>query len=230
MLNFKSEILDIPDSYRNSVPCQVQPELYTTKDLDLELDDETNADPILRKQRIAAKAAAEKKAVNACLSCVMINECREWALNTDVFGVAGGLTQRERNKLKRRNQVEQLSSSVVLNISVPSKAKKSINFDQVSKETLAIYEILSDGKQHTRDSVIDEAKNSVPKKMALQFAKTKANSTREKIDNGCRRLLLNRIDIGVRRGRILSYKNDEDIMLTLNPEVSREYHDWAAKQ
>lgn len=44
------------------------------------------------------------EAVRICRGCPVLEECREWALETRVaFGVWGGLTERDRRRLLRRS-------------------------------------------------------------------------------------------------------------------------------
>jgi len=51
------------------------------------------------RERIEARTEAEQQALRICNSCPALESCREWALNNDVFGVAGGLTQTQRTTI-----------------------------------------------------------------------------------------------------------------------------------
>ncbi|MBM0203235.1 WhiB family transcriptional regulator [Micromonospora sp. STR1s_5] len=49
------------------------------------------------------KGGSVREAKRVCARCPVKAECLEWALaNDERFGVAGGLSERERRKLKRR--------------------------------------------------------------------------------------------------------------------------------
>jgi len=49
------------------------------------------------------KGESNRPAKRVCSRCEVRAECLEWALaNDERFGVAGGLSERERRKLKRR--------------------------------------------------------------------------------------------------------------------------------
>lgn len=49
------------------------------------------------------KGESNLPAKRVCSRCEVKTECLEWALETDQrFGIAGGLSERERRKLKRR--------------------------------------------------------------------------------------------------------------------------------
>lgn len=91
----------IPDDLVNKVPCQTQPNLYTDHALDIDIDDDEWVRISRDEQyaRLAAKQAAEARAVAACGTCPLLDKCRTWALEMgeNVFGVAGGLTHEERS-------------------------------------------------------------------------------------------------------------------------------------
>ena len=49
------------------------------------------------------RGASTKEAKSVCQGCVVREECLEYALaNGEKFGIWGGLSERERRKLKRR--------------------------------------------------------------------------------------------------------------------------------
>lgn len=58
--------------------------------------------PAELKARINRRTVAEQHAVRICLTCPILQTCREWALNNDVFGVAGGLTQHQRTEISKQ--------------------------------------------------------------------------------------------------------------------------------
>lgn len=100
-LNF----LDIPEDKTSSVPCLIVPEIFTNPDLDVDFDDSEFLQLSYEDQqeRIRAKEIAEQRAVAACsANCPMLTQCREWALTVPVFGVAGGLTQEQRERATGR--------------------------------------------------------------------------------------------------------------------------------
>lgn len=94
------DLLKIPGDVAHKVPCQVTPGLYTDRALDIDQDDEAwvALSPDQQRSRIAARQAAEARAVAACGTCPILEGCREWAVKQGaaVFGVAGGLTHEER--------------------------------------------------------------------------------------------------------------------------------------
>lgn len=48
----------------------------------------------------------EQEAKAFCLGCVTRSQCLVWALESDQWGVAGGLNRRERKALKKRQDTE----------------------------------------------------------------------------------------------------------------------------
>lgn len=91
----------IPDDMVNQVPCQTKSSLYTDHALDIDIDDDEWVRLSRDEQyaRLAAKQAAEARAVAACATCPLLDKCRDWALEMgeNVFGVVGGLTHEERS-------------------------------------------------------------------------------------------------------------------------------------
>lgn len=91
----------IPDDLVSQVPCQTQSTLYTDHALDIDIDDDEWVRLSRDEQyaRLAAKQAAEARAVAACGTCPLLDKCREWAMDMgeNVFGVVGGLTHEERS-------------------------------------------------------------------------------------------------------------------------------------
>lgn len=56
--------------------------------------------------RMAEKRRLEKAAKDFCVGCPVISECLSYALQTnEQFGVWGGLTPEERNRLARRTRI-----------------------------------------------------------------------------------------------------------------------------
>lgn len=98
-LNF--DFLDIPEDLNGHLPCATQSHLFTDSRLDIDFDDDSYLLLSSDEQHtlLAEKQAAETAAAAACQTCPLINECREWALNTRVFGVAGGLTDKQRAQM-----------------------------------------------------------------------------------------------------------------------------------
>jgi transposase len=96
--------LQVPTELVGKVPCQ-DPQtrgLFLTRDLDIDTDD---TDYLVlsaaeQQQRHEAKAAAEIAAVEACQMCPIMAACREWALQAHVHGVAGGLTETQRYRVR----------------------------------------------------------------------------------------------------------------------------------
>lgn len=91
----------IPEDLLNQVPCQTQANLYTDQSLDIDIDDDEWVRLTRDEQyaRLSAKQAAEARAVAACGTCPLLDQCRTWAMSMgeNVFGVAGGLTYEERS-------------------------------------------------------------------------------------------------------------------------------------
>ena len=76
-----SEALAPPAFVRDAVCGQTDPELFFPE-----------------------KGMSSRDAKTLCLSCEVRAECLAWALNTDQrFGVWGGLSERERTRLRRQD-------------------------------------------------------------------------------------------------------------------------------
>lgn len=96
----------IPDEFVNRVPCQRNSHLYEDPALDIDLDeiDWLTLPGEQQKAKLIAKQEAERRAIDACNTCPLLESCREWALTSgvEVFGVVGGTKPDERNKTPRR--------------------------------------------------------------------------------------------------------------------------------
>lgn len=90
----------IPEGLTARIPCQSQPHLFWDKALDIDIEDDewVRLESAEQYARLQAKQSAEAKAVAACGTCPLLDECRSWALaaKDTVYGVVGGLTQEER--------------------------------------------------------------------------------------------------------------------------------------
>lgn len=49
--------------------------------------------------------AKEQRAKQLCLACVHLNECREWAIAHEDYGIWGGTTEKERTALRRKMNI-----------------------------------------------------------------------------------------------------------------------------
>ncbi|MBI2051355.1 WhiB family transcriptional regulator [Candidatus Roizmanbacteria bacterium] len=57
-----------------------------------------------------------------CAECYVKVECLEYALkNNEKFGIWGGLTERERRRIRRSGQIEKLKSSAQVLKKVPTR-------------------------------------------------------------------------------------------------------------
>lgn len=95
---FLQGTLRVPEEHADSLPCVRQADLFTDPLLDVALDSEEFVQLSGAEQhaQVARKQAVERECVVACQGCPMLQECREWALGTQVHGVAGGLTESQR--------------------------------------------------------------------------------------------------------------------------------------
>lgn len=96
----QKDLFVIPDDMVSIVPCQVKPELFENPDLDIDMDEDSwvLAPEQNKIIRLELKRTAEAKAVAACQTCPLMQECQTWAMEMgqDVFGVVGGLTEEQR--------------------------------------------------------------------------------------------------------------------------------------
>jgi hypothetical protein len=95
---------------------------------------------------------------------------------------------------------------------------------RVSPETALIFDMLMDGGLRDRNTIIDALIPSIDDELALSSAPDGRVYADEesKIQVGARKFIMNRIDIAVRRGRILSMKTESGkILICLEKSVSR---------
>ena len=60
------------------------------------------------------RGASTREAKEVCRGCVVQEDCLEYALaNGEKFGIWGGLSERERRKIRRRRALERRSGEVV---------------------------------------------------------------------------------------------------------------------
>ena len=89
-----SDTLEIPSSV--TTPCMTHSTVFTDMALDADPKIWTTLDPDEQFELAESKREAQDRAVALCAGCPILSECRSWAENNDVFGVAGGLRQSER--------------------------------------------------------------------------------------------------------------------------------------
>lgn len=102
-------------------------------------------------------------------------------------------------------------------------AKIPLIVQRVSGETAAIYDILADGNFHDRSEIIEKTVSHVDRETALKTApKGRTYATEEnQVLIGARKLLMNRIDIAVRRGRMQSVATDgSKVLIRLEQETA----------
>lgn len=87
-------VLHIPDGI--TVPCVENYALFNTRDLDPDVIEWMNSDPVTQGYVATKKHVAQEKAVKVCRTCPLIQECRQWAFNTRQYGILGGTTEAER--------------------------------------------------------------------------------------------------------------------------------------
>ena len=60
------------------------------------------------------RGASTREAKEVCRGCVVREDCLEYALsNSEKFGIWGGLSERERRKIRRRRALERRSGTAV---------------------------------------------------------------------------------------------------------------------
>lgn len=110
-----SLLFTIPEELDQKVPCQQNPELYDDPALDIDLDEAEWVALSGENQRIRlrAKANAEQRAIAACNTCPLLEQCRNWALNSgvEVYGVVGGTTPEERKRTSSRRVIDDPGSA-----------------------------------------------------------------------------------------------------------------------
>jgi WhiB family redox-sensing transcriptional regulator len=85
-------IIDIPIFMENAKPscAEVDPELFFPQEV------EVSSTKIVSVYRDASAAK------EICYSCPLVAECLEYALGGQEIGIWGGLTERQRDKLRKR--------------------------------------------------------------------------------------------------------------------------------
>lgn len=101
-------------------------------------------------------------------------------------------------------------------------AKIPLIVQRVSDETAAVYDILADGNFHDRSEVIEKVSATVDREIALKTApKGRVYASEEaQAAIGARKLLMNRIDIAARRGRIQSVNDKNRVLIRLEEETA----------
>jgi hypothetical protein len=98
----QQDLFTIPDGMGNQIPCQINPDLYSDPALDIDIDDDDWVRLSRDEQvaRLEAKNIVEQAAVDSCMDCPLMLQCREWGqrMGANVFGVVGGLTMEERSE------------------------------------------------------------------------------------------------------------------------------------
>jgi WhiB family transcriptional regulator, redox-sensing transcriptional regulator len=79
------------------------------------------------------KGGSTREAKRICRGCPVIDQCLQWALDNDErFGIWGGLSERERRRLKRGIDEEPADRGAVtepIDLPVVAAAEKDLNFD-----------------------------------------------------------------------------------------------------
>jgi WhiB family transcriptional regulator, redox-sensing transcriptional regulator len=58
------------------------------------------------------RGASTREAKEVCRGCVVREDCLEYAIdNAEKFGIWGGLSERERRRIRRRRALERIASS-----------------------------------------------------------------------------------------------------------------------
>lgn len=90
------DTLHIPDGV--ATPCTTNSMLFTDSALDPDPDWWTTLDAADRHDVAMAKDEAQRRAVTQCRTCPILDQCHEWAMRVDVFGVAGGTIHAQRHE------------------------------------------------------------------------------------------------------------------------------------
>lgn len=91
-----TDTLRVPE-WVDVVPCAMVPQVFGDPALDPDPNVWSTLDDADKHEVATDKRAAEDRALEYCAGCPILDECRAWAIRTNVFGVAGGLRNWERN-------------------------------------------------------------------------------------------------------------------------------------
>ena len=104
----------------------------------------------------------------------------------------------------------EVAGSVTIDDREETTAAKDLAPHRVSPETALIFDALMDGALRDREQIINSLISSVAEEVALSTAPTGRSyeSYELQVKVGARKFLMNRIDIAVRRGRLISMNTD----------------------
>lgn len=108
-------------------------------------------------------------------------------------------------------------------------AANSLIPSRVSPETAQIFDILMDGGLRDRNAIIDALIPSIERTTALESAPEARVYPDEdtRVSVGARKFIMNRIDIAVRRGRIISMKTESGkVLICLEKNVSNIWRSY----
>lgn len=209
-----NDTLEVPAELATALPCVKRTDLFTHQALDFDPRDEEWGSLPVEEQReyLAAKQIIEMQCVAACSTCPLLQQCRDWANTTPVAGVAGGMTEAQ-----RRGVEDVIVEDIVTRDTTDTHATSALNLSRMTEETRAIYLYLaaSAAGQASRDSVVEATQHLVDDDTALKWGGKRNGTDEEKKAAGRRKFILNRIDVAVRRGRIVSQKVNGTITLSL---------------
>lgn len=217
--------LAVPADLDTTLPCVQHADLYTHEALDADPYDEDfqNLDADAQRSQLEMKQIIETACIAHCAACPLLNACRDWSLTTQVHGVAGGLTQHQRDLATGRVTLTHRASQPAPSTNrsaTGSSARKTLDPSRLTPETLAMYEYLAASHSaQPRENVLTAGAAHVPYETALRWGQHHNGTPEEQHAAGLRKFLLNRLDIAVRRGRITSARVDGHIMLALSPET-----------
>jgi len=67
------------------------------------------------------RGASTREAKEVCRGCVVRNDCLEYALrNSEKFGIWGGMSERERRRIRRQRTLARQEAAVAVSVGSPS--------------------------------------------------------------------------------------------------------------
>lgn len=108
-------------------------------------------------------------------------------------------------------------------------ATSELDVSRVSAETALIYDLLVDGGLRDRNSVIDAVIPTIDVSIALTSAPEARIYQDEstKVNVGARKFVMNRIDIAVRRGRVLIMKTESGkTLISMEPSAAQTWQGY----
>lgn len=232
---------DTFDTQGQATPCQTHPEVFTDPAHDPDEDLFWAADDDGKAAIVAAKERAENLALAACSRCPLAAECRDWASKVDVFGVAGGTRNAERNGptpidlwaprppvAKKPRKPARKATDGTGRVEFE---RRTARWASMAPATVALYERLANNGEVRKETVIQEMVALVEDDVAEQSAPNRRGypTAAARRAAGARRYVYNLIRIQTRSGNIIENGAADQATLTLDPETAATWRMWRAE-